>query len=118
MLKGAVVKKSVSTSTRSDLIHYIVAISNVTGNGESGMKQTIVGPDGEPIASIDPMKLGIEDLIAMQEKTRGTGTGLEMTDLLTVIIFELNRTKRYALQLGKVVEMQAERIEELKSKLK
>jgi hypothetical protein len=78
------------------------------------MKNKIIGMDGKPIASIDPQKIGIEDLIEMQKITKGRGTGLTMDDLLTVIIFELNRTKAYAVKLGNVMKEKDEEIQQLK----
>jgi hypothetical protein len=78
------------------------------------MKNKIIGIDGKPIASIDPQKIGIEDLIEMQKITKGRGTGLTMDDLLTVIIFELNRTKAYAVKLGNVMKEKDEEIQQLK----
>lgn len=78
---------------------------------------TIVGVNGKPLAKVDPRQIGVEDLIDMQEITKGQGTGLAPNDLLTVIIFELNRTKQYAIKLGNVLNEKNEQISELEKRL-
>jgi len=77
----------------------------------------IVGVDGKTLQTVDPRKIGVEDLIKMQDITRGHGTGLDMTDLLTVLIYELNRTKQYALTLGEVIKEKEGEINELRKDL-
>lgn len=48
----------------------------------------------------DEYKLGIEDVLEMQNKSEGKGIPLTKTQLQTVQILELHRTKVFALQLA------------------
>lgn len=77
----------------------------------------IFGADGKVVSNnqLNPMKMGIEDLIELQEKSKGRGTGLREADLLTVIIFELSRTKQFALMLAQNNDELEKRIKQLES---
>lgn len=72
----------------------------------------IFGSNGALLNKPDPMKMGIEDVIALQDNTKGRGTGLNQTELLTVIIFELSRTKQFALAMSNRVTELEKYIEE------
>lgn len=52
----------------------------------------------------------IEDLIDLQKKSGGKGTGLTSTDIMTVTIFELYRTKMHSLILERRVAQLEEAI--------
>ena len=82
-------------------------IGDVMVNGK------IFGADGKVVSNnqLDPMRMGIEDLIELNDKSKGRGTGLRETDIWTIVIFELSRTKQFALAM-------ANRVDELEQRLK
>jgi len=63
----------------------------------------IVSPNGLPYHhtesnDIDEMKTGIEKIIEMQEANDGKGVTITPVQLQTIIIYELWRTKHFALE--------------------
>ena len=75
----------------------------------------IIGPNGRPLRQqlnpINPKKLGIEEVIRMQDENGGKGVKLTNADLMTCIIYELARVKGFVTKNMKTIKELKEEIE-------
>lgn len=101
VMKDVITGRCPSTNTRNDL----TLITGKTKLG-SGKMTDILGPNGKPLKTKDPTQIGIEEVIAAQLKNKGRGLDLTHNQILTVIIFELDRVKRLSINQSEIIRDQ------------